>query len=87
MCDKCNGFIERVRLNTPREYLDRVRQLIELVNRGSFSLVGADCPLEDLFKEQWPGDVLTHEFRCSSCGKLFELFADTFHGSAWWHEK
>ena len=68
----------------PREYRDIARQLIEVVAQGTFRMVKASCPLEDLFKQRWPGDVLTHKFECFACGQLFSLSADTYHGNASW---
>jgi hypothetical protein len=84
MCTKCDGFGERLNLATAREYLDIVRQVIEIVGEGTFRLVHADCPLEDLFKPTWPGDVISHDFQCTNCGRSFHLFADTYHGNASW---
>ncbi|HWS17257.1 MAG TPA: hypothetical protein VN223_04550 [Candidatus Elarobacter sp.] len=40
-CPKCDGFTERVNFASPGEYLDTVRQLVEVVNQGSFLLVFA----------------------------------------------
>ena len=55
MCPKCQGFAERMNLSMSREYRDIARQLIEIVGQGTFRIVRASCPLEDLFKPQWPG--------------------------------
>ena len=38
-CPKCDGFTERVNFASPGEYLDTVRQLVEVVNQVSFLLV------------------------------------------------
>lgn len=84
MCPKCQGFAERMNFSSPREYRDRARQLIEIVGQGTLRVVKASCPLEDLFKSPWPGDIVTHEFECFACGQRFSLFADTYHGNASW---
>jgi hypothetical protein len=83
-CSKCSGFSQRLNFERPHEYLDIVRQLIEVVEQGTFLLVKADCPLEDLFQSSWPGDVVVHEFACAACGRTFKLSADTYHGNAHW---
>ena len=83
-CPECCGFSERLNLGTPREYLDIVRQLIEIVQQGTFLLVRADCSLHELPGQTWPGDILIHEFECFACGRSFELSADTYHGHAHW---
>jgi len=86
-CPKCREFSGRFNIASPREYLEIVRQRIDAVNRGAFVLVHASCPLADLFKTPWPGDCITHEFRCAACGRSFELSADPYHGGASWTPK
>jgi hypothetical protein len=83
-CEKCKGFSDRLNLISPREYRNHARQLIELVDHGTFKVLKADCPLEDLFGPQWPGDILVHELECVGCSRKFQLSADTYHGSARW---
>ena len=83
-CPKCQDFIVDLRFDQPREYLGPARQLLNLVNDGAFVLTESTCPLQDLFKSQWPSDVVEHNFECTSCGRSFQLFADTFHGFAGW---
>jgi len=48
--------------------------------------IGGDCkPFEKLISSgQWD-DVLQYHFQCNRCGQLFELHAETYHGSGgWW---
>jgi hypothetical protein len=84
LCSKCNGFAERIALPSPAQYRDLARQLIQIVDEGTFKLTYADCPLSDLFDPTWPGDTLSHDFRCTTCGRLFHLHANTYHGGASW---
>jgi hypothetical protein len=83
-CAKCEGFSERLNLEHPHEYQAIAQQLIEVVEQGTFVIVRATCPLKELFGPQWPGDVIEHEFRCVTCGRRYELSADTYHGHASW---
>lgn len=83
-CSKCDGFAERFNIGSLREYLDIVRQLIEIVNQGTFFLVRASCPLQDMFNTPMPGDIISHDFRCLMCEREFRLSADTYHGGASW---
>ena len=83
-CPKCVGFSERLNIETPREYQDLARQLIQIVSEGTLLLVGATCPLEDVLKTPFPGDTLSHTFQCFACGRKFHLDADTYHGHASW---
>jgi hypothetical protein len=82
MCNQCKGFSERFRLSTPREYLDLVRQLEELVATGVFQLLQGTCTLKELLERgPWPDDVISHIFECSNCRQKFKLAAETYHGS------
>jgi hypothetical protein len=60
-CPKCGGFTERVNFASPGEYLDTVRQLVEVVNQGSFLLVFASCPLQDMFNYRTCSTLLSQE--------------------------
>ena len=68
----------------PREYLEFARQLIGLVRAGAFTLCESSCTLEDLFSPEWPGDLVEHNLECNTCGRFFQLFADTYRGHAGW---
>jgi hypothetical protein len=83
-CPKCDGFSQRFNILDLGEYQDIVRQLIEVVNQGTFLLVHASCPLQDMLKTPLPGDVIYHNFQCFACGRSFQLSADTYHGGASW---
>jgi len=84
MCPKCEGFAERMNPVSRREYLDIVRQLIQIVSEETFLLVRADCPLEEMLETPMPRDCVHHDFQCTTCGRAFQLFADTYHGRAGW---
>lgn len=48
----------------------------ELIGQSSFLALGP--------KDAWP-DVMRYHFTCRHCGRPFQLFAETYHGSggAW----
>jgi hypothetical protein len=83
-CSRCDGFLQKFNISSIHEYRDIVRQLIEVVNEGTFFLVHASCPLQDVFNTPMPGDIISHDFQCLMCGRAFHLGADTYHGSASW---
>ena len=84
-CPKCDGFNERLNLELSREYKDLAQELQEIVAEGAFDLVQGDPPLEKVVLGEWDGyDLIEHRFRCISCGRLFELSADVYHGGARW---
>ncbi|UWZ84729.1 hypothetical protein [Occallatibacter riparius] len=71
-------------MTSPREYRDLVRQLIEIVSQGTLLIVHADCLLNEVLGPIWPGDSLSHDFQCTTCGRAFKLHVDTYHGGAGW---
>jgi hypothetical protein len=83
-CKRCEGFSERRNFSHPRDYRDIVRQLMDVIEQGTFVLVKASCPLYELLGPVWPGDILEHVFECTACGSKYRLMADTWHGSVNW---
>jgi hypothetical protein len=84
-CSKCDGFTARRTFADPPEYRDFVRQLIAIVNQGKFSLLRADCPLQEMLKDPWArGDVVVHDLQCAGCGREFQLCVNVWNGRDWW---
>ena len=83
-CLKCDEFLESKSFDKPREYLEFARQLYSLVDAGVFELLESTCTLQDLFKPEWPADMVEHNLQCHGCGRCFQLFADTYRGHAGW---
>jgi hypothetical protein len=83
-CAQCKELVAGQSLDNPREYLQLALRLLNMVKSGMFALCESTCSLEDLFKPEWPSDVVEHNFECASCGRKFQLFADTYHGHAGW---
>jgi|SRR5215831_5260351 len=83
-CQQCDELTESLSFDTPREYLEFARRLIGLVRGGAFALSESTCPLEDLFNPEWPADLVEHNLECATCGRAFQLFADTYRGHAGW---
>lgn len=83
-CPKCEEFLAGLTIDKPRGYLELAYRLMGLVNEGVFVVTEGSCPLEDLFKPEWPSDTVEHNLQCSVCGRTFQLFADTYHGHAAW---
>lgn len=81
---QCEEFQEGVSFEKPREYLEFALRLIRQVESGTLTLDESTCKLEDLFKPEWPADIVEHNLLCGSCGRKFQLFADTFRGHAGW---
>jgi len=86
MCARCDGFLERRRVNSPYEYRDLVRQILEIVEQGTFRVVSGTCPLEEILtSKSGPGDYIAHVLECTTCSRRFQLSVETYHGSggAW----
>ena len=83
-CAKCFGFTEPRNFGSSDEYLAIVRQLVEVVREGRLTVVTATYPLEDVFNAPIVGDCFFHHFQCTTCGRVFQLFADTYQGRANW---
>ena len=76
--------MDGVSLDKPREYLELALRMLNLVKDGSFVLLESTCSLDDLFKPEWPSDIVEHNLECATCGRKYQLFADTYHGHAAW---
>jgi hypothetical protein len=84
-CARCDGFTERLNISAPREYANLGRQLQQIVGEGTFDIVRADVPLAAIENQDWQrDDMITHVFRCTACGRVFELKANTYHGGTRW---
>jgi hypothetical protein len=83
-CTQCDGLMESLSFDKPREYLELAHRLLSAVNDGKLIVTESTCPLQDLFKPEWPANVVEHDFQCSACGRSFQLFADTYLGHAGW---
>ena len=83
-CSHCEEFLEGKSFVKPREYLEFALRLLKLTKSGAFTLSESTCKLEDLFNSEWPADIVEHNLHCASCGRKFQLFADTYRGHAGW---
>jgi hypothetical protein len=83
-CAQCEEFVDGLSFDQPREYLEFALRVLRVVESGSLTLLESTCSLQDLFKPEWPSDIVEHNLECSSCGRKFQLFADTFRGHAGW---
>ncbi len=85
MCSRCDGFLETRRVDTPYEYRDLARQILEIVEENTFRLVTGTCPLDEILTARpWPADYVYHVLECTTCSRRFELGVDTYHGRGEW---
>jgi hypothetical protein len=81
MCSQCEGYSDKIRVNTPYEFLELISQLKTLVSRGVF-LVSGNCDLNSIKEDKvWPQDNIILRFECSRCKQIFNFDVETYHGS------
>src|SRR5690348_11949510 len=81
MCSRCDGFLERRRVNSPHEYRDLIREILETVEQGTFRVLSGTCPLEEILaSNRWPGDYIVHVVGCPTCSRRFQFSVETYHG-------
>ena len=83
-CAQCEEFQDGLSFVKPREYLEFALRLLRVVQAGTLEQLESTCTLQDLFKDEWPADIVEHNLECATCGRKFQLFADTFRGNAGW---
>lgn len=81
-CAKCNHIPCNIR--SPNDLKSCLLKASELVNSGTLEYLGKGY-WGDSFScirhgGSW-GDFVTNFFKCSNCGQLFHLHAETYHGS------
>ncbi len=74
MCSQCDGFAERIKINSAREYFDLIDQVRIILDQGIMILLDSSCSLKRIKKGKGlPTDYVDHIFRCSTCGRKFRL--------------
>jgi hypothetical protein len=83
-CAMCEPLHTALSIAKPSQYLELARRLIGLIDEGVMVLTESSCTLQALFNSEWPAETAEHNFECVTCGRTFQLFADTYHGHAAW---
>lgn len=83
-CAQCEEFQDGLSFVKPRDYLQFALRVLKVVEAGALEELESTCTLHDLFKDEWPADIVEHNLECASCGRKFQLFADTYRGHAGW---
>ncbi len=89
-CDNCCKlkFISDKNNSNPKLYLECLNYVKDLVQSGYFQQrddISPYCKTTDLSDTKraggWNYDLMQHRIECNRCGRIYELFADTYHGS------
>lgn len=82
MCDNCNGITLRDFFSSPKDYMNCLTYIQELLDTGNFILIEKSCDLDKTKDENgfWIDDLISHVIQCKNCGKHFTCSIDTYHG-------
>jgi len=86
MCARCDGFLERKRVNSLSEYRDLARQILGIMEQGTLKeLSGTRSLQETLPPRRSPSGRIVHIFGCPTCSRRFRLSVELHHGcgGAW----
>ena len=93
-CEKCQDLCVRYEIRSPRELGRAIVIAQQNVDDGTVSELIEKKPLGlPPFKELLPkgpwDDLVAYRFKCNTCGELFSLHAETYHGQggAWEPER
>ena len=88
MCPSCKDLNTEFRIKHPSDLKQAVAVTRDNLADGTISNVTADgdCkPFDELVSSGKWDDVLLYRFKCNTCGQMFELSAETYHGAGgWW---
>lgn len=84
-CEKCADLCERVAIDLPGDLARLIARAHDRITAGTIVELKSESPLWRPFagvpaEGPWE-DIVSHTFRCKTCGQKFDLSADTFHGS------
>ena len=90
-CEKCKDLCVRFAIRQPNDLRRAIQIAKQNCDDGTISEVPESDPISQVTfaalaeGAQWD-DIVGHRFRCSSCGELFSLHAETYHGSGGYWE-
>jgi hypothetical protein len=88
MCPSCKDLNIEFIIRFPSDLRQAIAVTRDNLADGTISDVTTDGdgkPFHELSSSGKWDDVLHYRFQCISCGQLFELHAETYHGSGgWW---
>jgi len=82
-CKKCQDLNINYKISLPNHLAKAIGIAKENVADGTLEVVkrGEWCVAFDQVSDEAPwDDIIYYKFRCTACGALFELTAETYHG-------
>jgi hypothetical protein len=89
-CDHCAGLTTGTPIKLPVHLVRAIKKAAEAIKNGVLKYEGAGRwgdPFSQLAEGKHWGDFVSNYFSCRSCGQLFHLHAETYHGSGGAFEK
>lgn len=83
-CEKCKDLDHFFTIKFPSDLKKAIRIAKENVADNTLNVLeeqNQNTPFDNLTPDGGWDDVLSYIFECNSCGKKFELIAETYHGS------
>ena len=85
-CPACRTWEPARTFETPADYRQFVRQLLEACEQNQLVITRSDAPLESMLTDPWPNsdDTFVHEFACRHCQRPYQLYVNVWNGRNWW---
>ncbi len=82
MCEKCKEIRTIKYFYSPKEYLQCLSYIDELINSGEYMIVSQTCEIERVRDDtgKWQDDIIEHVISCKKCGRIFKCTANTYRG-------
>jgi hypothetical protein len=84
-CKKCGSLRGVGLIRSPRELENEIDRVVKAIEAGLIEHVKdgkwIDISFAVLSESKKWGDIVEHYFKCTKCGQLFVLSAETYHGS------
>lgn len=84
MCNYCYNIQLWKKFDSPKEYLDCIEYINQLIENGNFELIKEEstCSLNQVKTEKgWADEIMVHIIRCKHCGQIFTCVVNTYRGS------
>ena len=79
-CTTCGSLMSEVEIKSPGQLQRVAESVAPYVRDGALEQQAGTGTLDEVAKGRWE-DFVSARFRCTSCGRIYELVAETYHGA------
>lgn len=82
ICEDCSDAAGKI--NNPKDLANAICFLNERTEAKAFKYLGYGSwgePFSQIVKRKGWSDLICNYFACRTCGQVFNLYAETYHGS------